>query len=377
MGERYRAAGGRPPCRSRPTRSSCSPTPRRARSRSRLSPGRAGRAGVLRPELPAGFAAEPATAPFTLSRRRRDDAHASTSARGGHPSARLPGTLRVGRRRSSGDALARGFVRIEHAHIPIQTWLADADVRLAPLDAGAWAADASATSPARATRCRQPAPGRLRGDAARRRGAAPAQRAARASTPSCSGVRAFNTSERLRAAHGKLMDYVRPGGTLVVQYNTNNRLAPLPQTLGPWPFNIGQDASPTRPRRSTFAVADHRRSPRPNRIGPHDFEGWVQERGLYFAEKWDPRYATPLSMHDPGEPPQAGSCCGRARARGPSSTPGSRSSGSSPPACPARSGCSPTCSLAAARGPVSGQRMTAGDEHDGAARRARRRAALL
>jgi hypothetical protein len=45
----------------------------------------------------------------------------------------------------------------------------------------------------------------------------------------------------------------------------------------------------------------------PNRIGPRDFDGWVQERGLYFPDKWDPQYAAPLSMHDPGEVPQHGS----------------------------------------------------------------------
>jgi hypothetical protein len=45
----------------------------------------------------------------------------------------------------------------------------------------------------------------------------------------------------------------------------------------------------------------------PNPLGPADFEGWIQERGLYFAEKWDARYETPLAMHDPGEGPLAGS----------------------------------------------------------------------
>ena len=45
----------------------------------------------------------------------------------------------------------------------------------------------------------------------------------------------------------------------------------------------------------------------PNPIHAKDFAGWVQERGLYFAEKWDDRYAAPLSMHDPGEAPLRGS----------------------------------------------------------------------
>ena len=44
----------------------------------------------------------------------------------------------------------------------------------------------------------------------------------------------------------------------------------------------------------------------PNHINPKDFDGWVQERGLYFATQWDPRYQTVLSSHDPGEKPLEG-----------------------------------------------------------------------
>jgi hypothetical protein len=121
------------------------------------------------------------------------------------------------------------------------------------------------------------------------------------------GVRAFNTSERLRSAHVMLMEYVRAGGTLVVQYNTNNRLAPLMVPLGPWPFDIGQKRVTDETAPVTFTIADHPALNTPNRIGPHDFEGWIQERGLYFAEKPDPHYEAPLSMSDPGEPAQAGS----------------------------------------------------------------------
>jgi hypothetical protein len=121
------------------------------------------------------------------------------------------------------------------------------------------------------------------------------------------GVRAFNTNERLRAAHATLMAYVEAGGTLVVQYNTNNRLAPLAVPLGPWPFEIGQKRVTDETAAVTFASPAHPALTTPNALGPRDFEGWVQERGLYFADKWDGHYETPLSMHDPGEPEQAGS----------------------------------------------------------------------
>ena len=85
----------------------------------------------------------------------------------------------------------------------------------------------------------------------------------------------------------------------------SNFISKAPPDLGPFPFTIGQG----RVTDETAAVeADG--NPvlaGPNRIGPDDWAGWVQERGLYFAESWDPRYATPLSMHDPGEQPLKGS----------------------------------------------------------------------
>jgi hypothetical protein len=56
----------------------------------------------------------------------------------------------------------------------------------------------------------------------------------------------------------------------------------------------------------TFAHADSRLLQAPNRITQKDFEGWVQERGLYFAVEWDPRYETVLSTRDPGEVPMEG-----------------------------------------------------------------------
>jgi hypothetical protein len=92
-----------------------------------------------------------------------------------------------------------------------------------------------------------------------------------------------------------------------VQYNTNNRLAPLAAVLGPWPFDIGQKRVTDETAPVTFAAPGQAALTAPNAIGPSDFEGWIQERGLYFADKWDGRYEAPLSMHDPGEAPAAGS----------------------------------------------------------------------
>jgi len=121
------------------------------------------------------------------------------------------------------------------------------------------------------------------------------------------GVRAFNTSAKLRAAQPVLMAYVRDGGTVVAQYNTNNRLAPLSTPIGPYPFEIGAERVTDETAQVTFAAPAHRLLTWPNRIAAPDFAGWVQERGLYFARTWDRHYETVLRMNDPGEPPLDGS----------------------------------------------------------------------
>ena len=199
------------------------------------------------------------------------------------------------------------MVRIEHAHIPIQTWLADADVRLVPL-----ALETGGTRIGYFPGPGDEVPASLRrvgyevtllDDSALRAGGASLARF----DAVVIGVRAFNTSERLRAAHDTLMTYVEAGGTLVVQYNTNNRLAPLTAPLGPLPFEIGHDRVTDETAAVTLAPDAHPALTTPNAIGAADFDGWMQERGLYFAEKWDGRYQTPLSMNDPDETPLAGS----------------------------------------------------------------------
>lgn len=116
------------------------------------------------------------------------------------------------------------------------------------------------------------------------------------------GVRAYNTRKRLRLAHEKLMQYVQKGGTMVVQYNTLDDLAVT--APGPYPFKISRDRVTVEEAPVTLtpnAVLDT-----PNKITAADFEGWVQERGLYFTTDWDPKYATVLTSNDPGEPEKAG-----------------------------------------------------------------------
>jgi hypothetical protein len=102
------------------------------------------------------------------------------------------------------------------------------------------------------------------------------------------------------------MKYVENGGTFVVQYNSL-----FPQKLvvdppGPYPFKVTSDRVAVENAPLKLLAPANELLTTPNRITPADFEGWVQERGLYFTSDWDPRYTTILSTNDPGEPEKAG-----------------------------------------------------------------------
>ena len=116
------------------------------------------------------------------------------------------------------------------------------------------------------------------------------------------GVRAYNVRPDLAASQQRLLDYVNHGGTLIVQYNVAGG---LPQ-LGPYPFTIGRGRVAVEEAPVRFLNPDAPVLKGPNLITERDFEGWVQERGLYFASSWDPRYQPILECHDPGEAPQSG-----------------------------------------------------------------------
>lgn len=121
------------------------------------------------------------------------------------------------------------------------------------------------------------------------------------------GVRAYNTNDRMPIYHEKLMAYVHQGGNLVVQYNTNNRIAPMETKIGPYPFTISRDRVTDDNAKVEFTNPKHPVLNTPNVITEKDFEGWVQERGIYFATELDSHYETVFSMNDPNEKPSNGS----------------------------------------------------------------------
>jgi hypothetical protein len=114
------------------------------------------------------------------------------------------------------------------------------------------------------------------------------------------GVRAYNVRADVRASQRRLLDYVSNGGTYIVQYNTGDNslnVGPYPITEPPGNrYRVTVEDAPV-----TLPHPDSRLLQYPNHINPKDFEGWVQERGVYFASKWDPKYETVMASKDPDE----------------------------------------------------------------------------
>ncbi len=128
------------------------------------------------------------------------------------------------------------------------------------------------------------------------------------------GIRAYNAVKPLKELNPILKQYVHDGGTLVVQYNTTpsfglsgtRDMVVDPPTLGPYPFKITRDRVTVEEAPPTFLDPKHPLLNTPNKITTADFDGWVQERGLYFLGDLDPQYTPLIAWNDPGEQPLNG-----------------------------------------------------------------------
>jgi LmbE family N-acetylglucosaminyl deacetylase len=118
------------------------------------------------------------------------------------------------------------------------------------------------------------------------------------------GIRAYNTVDDLKYHQAKLMEYVKNGGTIVVQYNTSSRL--VLDDLAPYPLKLSRDRVAVESAEVRILAPKHPVMNTPNKITAKDFENWVQERGLYFPDKWDEAFTPILSANDPGETPKDG-----------------------------------------------------------------------
>jgi LmbE family N-acetylglucosaminyl deacetylase len=119
------------------------------------------------------------------------------------------------------------------------------------------------------------------------------------------GIRAYDTQKQVVENNKRLLDFVEAGGRLVVQYNTapadfnSGKLTPYPTTLSR--ARVSVEEAPVAILDPTNPIFHS-----PNEITQKDFDGWVQERGLYFMSQWDSNFTPLLESHDPGESEQKG-----------------------------------------------------------------------
>jgi LmbE family N-acetylglucosaminyl deacetylase len=118
------------------------------------------------------------------------------------------------------------------------------------------------------------------------------------------GVRAYAVRADLKSANSRLLDYVKNGGVLVVQYN----LQDFDHNYGPYPFELGSNPQKVVDEGSSvkFLEPNNPLFAWPNKISPEDFKGWEEERGHGFMKTWDPRYTALVETHDPEQDEQKG-----------------------------------------------------------------------
>jgi hypothetical protein len=118
------------------------------------------------------------------------------------------------------------------------------------------------------------------------------------------GTRAYAVRADLKAANGRLMDYVKNGGVLIVQYN----LQDFDHNYGPYPFVLGPNPQKVVDENSEVTLLDagNPAFSWPNKISADDFKGWIEERGHGFLRSWDSHYTPLVETHDPEQDPQLG-----------------------------------------------------------------------
>jgi LmbE family N-acetylglucosaminyl deacetylase len=258
---------------------------------------RAGTAGELKLEVPAGWKASPAAQSFKIAGVGEKARFTfSVTAPAAAASARMNAVAVV-----NGQRYSNQRIEINYAHIPLQLLQPPARARLVSASyaikgtkvgylpgAGDDVASALEQLGYRVTTLTGAdlTPEKLRGlDAV------------------VIGVRAFNERKDLAANLPGLFAYVENGGTVIAQYNRQGNLPPL----GPYALSIAGSAPALRVTDEkspvTFLAPDHPALNVPNKITAADFEGWVQERGAYFPSTWDEHFTSVLAINDPGEAP--------------------------------------------------------------------------
>jgi LmbE family N-acetylglucosaminyl deacetylase len=262
-----------------------------------LVAGRDKASGTLRLEVPAGWRVDPPTAPVSLAARNDER---SLSFRITPPKG-AAGQTRGVVRALLDDKPAFAVTRIAHDHVPPLAVRKEARVDLVPLALKIGGKRVGYI----------PGPGDKVAESLAAVGyevtQLPDARLASMTNAELArfdaivvGVRAFNAEPRLATHREKLLAYVAGGGHIVVQYNTSSRVGPLMVAPWPHPLEISRDRVTDETAVITRLAPKDALWSKPNAIVDGDFDGWIQERGLYFANKWDAAYTPMMSMTDAG-----------------------------------------------------------------------------
>lgn len=264
--------------------------------------GQSGARGQLRLVVPAGFAVTPAShdvAPGDAGSTQLVDfvvrAKKGQQARG---------LARLEVNAGNGWQPAVATLEVNHPHVPPLRWRKPAEVQLQPLDLQLRGARIGYL----------PGPESRTQAAMRQAGWQVTElTAAQLATADLSkldavvvGSRALNTQPKYAQHFARLWQWVQGGGVVLVQYQTQSRIGPLEVAVGPYPLEIGRDRVTDEAAELGWLPAAQPFLQAPNRLGPQDWQGWVQERGLYFASKWDPAWQPLLACQDSGEAPLQG-----------------------------------------------------------------------
>ncbi len=253
---------------------------------------RPGVAGVVRLAAPAGWAVAPAGRPFTtMAAGERRGVTFTVTPPAGAAVADLAASAEVG-----GATFDTGWMEIRYAHLPPLLLQPRVTLRAVSLDLATAGHTIGYLSGA----------GDSVADCLREMGYAVTDLTEsdldaaklRKFDAVVVGVRAFNVRPDLAHGAQALFDYAAAGGTVVEQYN---RPDGLKGPLGPYPLQLSASRITDETSAVTFLAPDHPALNRPNKITPADFDGWVQERGIYYPTQWDPHWTPILGGSDPGE----------------------------------------------------------------------------
>lgn len=260
---------------------------------------RADASGELRLRLPEGWKTQPLSYPFELSNKGEEKSYQFEVVPGERAlSGKLTAEMHLG-----GESWAKSLRSIQYDHIPAITWFPDANAQLVRLNVKKAGNKVGYL----------PGAGDLIPESLKQLGyEVVILNAASVATTDLSsfdaivtGIRLYNVSAEMKSVNKFLLKYVEEGGVLVVQYNVSQPL--MLNNIGPYPFTITRDRVTEESARVNILDPGHRIFNYPNKITARDFDGWVQERGLYFADLTDPGYQPLLSMHDTGEAENKGS----------------------------------------------------------------------